>query len=72
MPVISKLGRIVIRLLWSQICGARLHAIYGDGELVMSLPSLKIIQSEVPPWVREEVLAWAAEHRQELIAALAC
>jgi hypothetical protein len=69
MCAISKLGKIVIRLFWSRICGARLHAIYGDRELVVSLPGLRIIQSEVPLWVEQTVLDWAVEHRQELLAA---
>ena len=68
MPAIGKLGKIVIRLFCSRLLGMRIHAIYGDTELVLSVWPLKVIQGEAPAWVREQVLAWAAAHERELLA----
>ena len=48
---------------------ARFHAIYGDTELVVGIWPLKILQGDVPHHVREKVLAWAAQHQPELLAA---
>ena len=69
MPAIGKLGKIVIRLIYSRLLGVRIHAIYGDAELVLSAWPLKVVQGEAPAWVREQVCAWATEHQQELLAA---
>jgi len=68
MPVISKFCGIVIRMLFVRQLGARIHAFYGDCELVLSLWPLKIIQGDAPVHVRELVLNWAALHQRELLA----
>ena len=68
MPVLAKFYGIVIRLLCVRSLGARLHAFYGDAELVINLRTLKIIQSDAPPRVRELVLVWARQHYRELQA----
>ena len=68
MPVIAKFCGIVIRLLCIQPLGARLHAFYGDSELVITLPSLRIVQGDAPPAVRILVLGWARSHFPELLA----
>jgi hypothetical protein len=68
MPVIAKFYGIVIRLLCIRPIGARLHAFYGDSELVITLPTLRIIQDDAPPGVRALVLAWARRHHHELLA----
>ena len=68
MPVIAKFYGIVIRMLCSRPLGARLHAFYGDSELVVGLFPLRIVQGEAPERVREQVLRWAGLHQAELIA----
>jgi hypothetical protein len=47
---------------------ARIHAFYGDHELVLSLLPLRVIQGDAPVRVRELVLNWAAQHQQQLLA----
>lgn len=67
MPVIAKFYGIVIRLLCVQSLGARIHAFYGDCELVINLPNLRIIQGEAPQKVKDLVLDWARRHYRELM-----
>lgn len=67
MPVIAKFYGIVIRLLCLKSFGTRLHAFYGDSELVINLSTLKVIQGEAPQRVKELVLEWARSHYQELL-----
>ena len=68
MPVISKFCGIVIRMLFVRQLGARIHAFYGNCELVLSLWPVRIIQGDAPARVRELVLKWAAQHQRELLA----
>ena len=68
MPVIAKFCGIVIRLWCIQPFGVRLHAFHGDSELVITLPTLKIIQGDAPASVRAMVLEWARRHYRELLA----
>ncbi len=67
MPVLAKFCGIVIRLLCIRPFGTRLHAFYGDSELVIHLPSLRVIQGDAPQRVNELVLEWARRHYGELI-----
>jgi hypothetical protein len=69
MPIVGKLGRIVMRLVYSRMFGTRLHAIYGETEMVLSLWPLRVIQGEAPEWVQQQVLAWASTHHAQLLAA---
>ena len=68
MPVISRFYGIVIRMLFVRQLGARIHAFYGDSELVLSLWPMRIIQGDAPACVRELVFKWAAQHQGELLA----
>ena len=71
MPVLTKFEGIVIRMLIDRTFGMRLHAFYGDTEMVMGLNPLRVIQSDVSPWVREQALAWARNHQDALKPVLA-
>ena len=68
MPVLAKFCGIVIRLMIGSTIGTRLHAFYGDSELVLALHPLRVIQGDVPPWVQQNVLAWATAHQHEFVA----
>jgi len=70
MPVLSKFDGIVIRMLIDRTFGTRLHAIYGDTELVMGVNPLRIIQGDVPLWVQDRALDWAAHHREQYSGAM--
>ena len=67
MHVVARFSGIVIRMLYLRGMGARLHAFYGEGEMVVELATLRILQVDVPPHVSRLVLAWAARHQRELL-----
>lgn len=67
MPVIARFCGIVIRMLTLQPFGVRLHAFHGDGELVVDLKTLRVIEGNLPETVKEMVLAWMRTHQRELL-----
>jgi hypothetical protein len=67
MPVLAKFYGIVIRKLIDRTFGTRLHAIYGDSELVIGLNPVRVIQGDVPQWVREWSMNWVQTHEDELL-----
>ncbi|HNU52377.1 MAG TPA: DUF4160 domain-containing protein [Verrucomicrobiota bacterium] len=67
MPVIARFCGIVIRLLCVRCLGPRMHAFYGDSELVVHVPTLRVVQGDVPVRIRELVLLWARRHHRELL-----
>jgi hypothetical protein len=67
MPVLAKFAGIVIRLLIDRTFGTRVHAFYGDTELVIGLAPLRVIQGDAPVWVRDWVLWWVEHHPRELL-----
>ena len=69
MPVLAKFRGIVIRLLMHRTFGTRLHAFYGDGELVIGLNPVRVIQGDVPPWVERLAMNWARQHQAEFVPA---
>jgi hypothetical protein len=69
MAVVAKPCDIVIRMTFERSLGACCRAICGRSELLVSLWPLDIIQGDAPMDVREKVLAWAAQHQQELFVA---
>jgi hypothetical protein len=62
MPVLSKFNGIVIRMLVDRTFGTRLHAFYGNTELVMGLNPVRVIQGDVPAWVQSQALHWARQY----------
>jgi hypothetical protein len=66
MPVLARLYGIVIRMMRDRTFGTRLHAFYGGHELVVALQPLRVLQGDVPEWVRNFVMDWAREHYREL------
>jgi hypothetical protein len=65
MPVLAKCYGVVIRFIYDGVLGTRLHASYGDLELVVALKPLRVVQGDVPEWVRDFVLGWARQHYAE-------
>ncbi len=68
MPVVARFCGIVIRLLCLGTLGMRLHAFHGDGEMVLDLRSLRVLQEEVSEPVKRMVLDWAKAHQGEIMA----
>jgi hypothetical protein len=54
-------------MLFDRTFGIRLHAFYGDSELVVGLNPVRVIQSEVPAWVEAWVLNWVKYHQNEFL-----
>ncbi|MBI2929237.1 MAG: DUF4160 domain-containing protein [Verrucomicrobia bacterium] len=69
MPVLSKFYGIVIRMLTARALTPRFHALYGGAELIVEIPTLRIINGSAPLRVVELVLEWAAQHQRELMEA---
>ncbi|MBP8259565.1 MAG: DUF4160 domain-containing protein [Verrucomicrobia bacterium] len=68
MPVIARFRGIVIRMLGARALGARIHAFFGESELVLSVQPLRIVNGDAPAEVRLLVLAWAACHQSQLLS----
>ena len=68
MPVIARFCGIVIRLLCLRPFGAFLFNVSAATEIIITLPTLEVIQGDAPPVVRRLVLAWARRHYLELLA----
>lgn len=71
MPVIARFGGIIIRLLCLGTFGHRLHAFHGNDELVVDLDGLRIVNGSAPDRISRQVLAWARQHRYEILAGIA-
>lgn len=71
MPVLAKFRGIVIRMLIDRTFGKRLHAFYGDSELVVALDPVRVIQGDVPAWVEDQVLQWARQYQRRILPAWA-
>lgn len=70
MPVLAKFCGIVIRLLSLRTLGPRIHAFYGDEELVVDLDDLRVVSGHMPDRIGRMVLTWARQHREEILAGL--
>ena len=57
-----------MRLLIDRTFGMRLHACYGDSEMVIGLNPPRVIQGDAPPWVQDWALWWVEHHQGELLA----
>jgi hypothetical protein len=66
MPVLAKFCGIVIRMLIDRSFGTHFHAFFGDTELVIALNPLRVIQGDVPAWVRDWALDWVRQHQRRL------
>ena len=68
MPVLAKSCGIVMRILIDRTFGTHVHAFFGDSELVIGLNPLRVIQGDVPIWVRDWALDWVKRHRHQLLS----
>jgi Domain of unknown function (DUF4160) len=69
MPVLARFCGIVMRIVIDRTFGTHVHAFFGDSELVIGLNPLRVIQGEVPPWVRNWALDWVNRHQHQLLSA---
>ena len=67
MPTISQFFGIVIQMFWREHAPPHFHALYGEHEVLIELPELRVIRGSLPRRALALVLEWAAEHRHELM-----
>ena len=54
-------------MLFKRPFGPHFHALYKDSEAIVGIAPIRIIDGDVPDWVRTMVVKWAIEHQQELL-----
>ena len=69
MPEVSRFYGISIFLYPREHPPAHFHALYGDDEAVFDIATLRILQGSLSNRAHSLVLDWAAQHRDELLAA---
>ena len=56
-------------MLIDRTFGRHFHAIYGDSEVVIGLNPMRVIQGDVPAWVRAWALEWVKSHHSDYLPA---
>ena len=67
MPEISRFLGIIIRMFYNEHNPPHFHAIYNEFEAEFDIITLEIIAGEMPKRVRNLVIEWALDHREELL-----
>lgn len=67
MPEISRFLGIIIRMFYNEHNPPHFHAIYNEHEAEFDINTLDIIAGELPKRVRNLVIEWAVDHREELM-----
>jgi hypothetical protein len=67
MPEICRFYGIVICMYLSDHNPPHFHVFYNEDEVVFTIVDLKIIRGNLPRRVRNFVLEWAFERREELM-----
>jgi hypothetical protein len=68
VPEISRFLGIIIRMFYNEHNPPHFHAIYNEYEAEFDINTLEIIAGDLPKRVRNLVIEWAIDHREELIA----
>jgi Domain of unknown function (DUF4160) len=69
MPEISRFYGIVIQMYYGDHAPPHFHALYGGAMVKIAIETLEIIDGTLPARALRLVLEWAAQHREELLAA---
>jgi len=67
MPEISRFLGIIIRMFYNEHNPPHFHAIYNEFEAEIDINTLEIIAGDLPKRVRNLVIEWAIDHRDELM-----
>lgn len=67
MPEISRFLGIIIRMFYNEHNPPHFHAIYNEHEAEFDINTLDIIAGELPKRVRNLVIEWAIDHKDELM-----
>lgn len=66
MPEISRFLGIIIRMFYNEHNPPHFHAVYNEHQAEIDIKTLEIIDGTLPKRVRNLVIEWAIEHREEL------
>ena len=67
MPTISVFYGIVIQMFWNDHAPPHFHALYGEFEALIAIPSLQVMEGELPRRAMALVLEWAELRRDALM-----
>ncbi len=67
MPEISRFFGIIIAMFWDEHNPPHFHAYYGKENVVIEIPSLRIIDGSIPSRALGLVIEWAFKHQEELM-----
>ncbi len=67
MPEISRFLGIIIRMFYNEHNPPHFHAYYNDYQAEIDIYTLEIIAGELPKRIRNLVLEWAIDHKDELM-----
>ncbi len=67
MPEISRFYGIVIAMYFKDHSPPHFHASYGEFTAQISIEAMRVIHGELPKRVKNLVMEWADEHREELL-----
>ena len=66
MPEISRFLGIIIRMFYNEHNPPHFHAYYNEFQAEIDIKTLEIIAGKLPKRVRNLVIEWAIDHREEL------
>ncbi|MBI5076316.1 MAG: DUF4160 domain-containing protein [Nitrospirae bacterium] len=69
MPELSRFFGIVIYLYFREHNPPHFHAVYGEEEILIEIPSLSVITGNLSPRALGLVMEWASMHQSELLKA---
>lgn len=67
MLEISRFLGIIIRMFYNEHNPPHFHAYYNEYQAEIEIDTLKILAGKLPRRVRNLVIEWAVEHREELM-----
>ena len=67
MPEISRFHGIVISMYYDDHNPPHFHARHGGDRAAIEIPSLQVLEGELPPRVLSLVVKWASQHQPELM-----
>lgn len=67
MPEISRFLGIIIRMFYNEHNPPHFHAYYNDFQAEIEIATMEIIAGSLPKRVKNLVIEWAIDHRNELM-----
>lgn len=67
MPEICRFLGIIIQIFYDEHNPPHFHARYGENKATFDIRSLNVLEGYLPVKVRNLVIEWADQHRDELI-----